>query len=95
MGPRGLFVVIDHGSGVTSLYAHLASYDVKVGDRVNAGQRIGEVGRTGIRKSGSHLHFGLFQNGDVLDPLDHLAAYVVPLALTRRGQASLTQLYPR
>jgi murein DD-endopeptidase MepM/ murein hydrolase activator NlpD len=95
MGPRGLFVVIDHGSGVTSLYAHLASYDVKVGDRVNAGQRIGEVGRTGIRKSRAHLHFGLFQHGEVLDPLDHLAAYVFPPALTRRRQASLTQPYPR
>lgn len=96
MGPRGLFVVIDHGSGVTSLYAHLASYDVKVGDRVNAGQQIGEVGRTGIRQSHSHLHFGLFQNGEVLDPLDHLAAYVFPPALTRRGQAqALTPPPPR
>jgi murein DD-endopeptidase MepM/ murein hydrolase activator NlpD len=91
MGPRGLFVVIDHGSGVTSLYAHLASYDIKVGDRVHAGQRIGEVGRTGIRRSDSHLHLGLFQNGEVLDPLEHLAAYVFPSALTKHGPAELSK----
>jgi murein DD-endopeptidase MepM/ murein hydrolase activator NlpD len=91
MGPRGLFVQIDHGDGVTSLYAHLARYDVKVGDRVGAGQRIGEVGRTGIRKSRAHLHFGLFQHGEVLDPLDHLAAYVFPSALTKHGPAELAK----
>jgi murein DD-endopeptidase MepM/ murein hydrolase activator NlpD len=91
MGPRGLFVEVDHGNGVVSLYAHLASYDVKVGDQVRAGQRLGEVGRTGIRDSGPHLHFGLFQNGKVLDPLDHLAAYVFPPKLTQRGHADLAK----
>ena len=90
MGPRGLFVEVDHGSGVVSLYAHLASYDVKVGDRVEAGQRLGEVGRTGVRESGPHLHFGLFRNGNVLDPLEYLAAYVFPPKLTKRGQADLS-----
>jgi murein DD-endopeptidase MepM/ murein hydrolase activator NlpD len=89
MGPRGLFVEIDHGNGVVSLYAHLGRYDVKVGDQVQASQRIGEVGRTGIRESAPHLHFGLFQNGVVLDPLDHLGAYVFPPNLTRRGHAGL------
>jgi murein DD-endopeptidase MepM/ murein hydrolase activator NlpD len=89
MGPRGLFVEIDHGSGVVSLYAHLGSYDVQVGDRIDAGQRLGEVGRTGVRDSGPHLHFGLFQDGKVLDPLEHLAAYVFPPTLTKRGHAEL------
>jgi len=56
------------GNGVVSLYAHLASYDVQVGDRIEAGERLGEVGHTGIRDSGAHLHFGLFQDGKVLDP---------------------------
>ena len=91
LGPRGLFVEVDHGNGVVSLYAHLASYDVKVGDQVTAGQRLGEVGRTGIRDSGPHLHFGLFQNGKVLNPLDHLAAYVFPPKLTKRGHADLAK----
>jgi len=95
MGPRGLFVEVDHGHGVVSLYAHLASYDVKVGDRVEAGQRLGEVGRTGIRDSGPHLHFGMFQNGEVLDPLEHLAAFVFPPKLTKRGHADLAKQHRR
>ena len=95
MGPRGLFIEVDHGNGVVSLYAHLGSYDVQVGDRVKAGQRLGEVGRTGIRDSGAHLHFGMFQNGEVLDPLDHLAAYVFPPKLTKRGHADLAKQHRR
>lgn len=89
MGPKGLFVEIDHGDGVTSLYAHLERYDVGIGDEVLAGQLIGLVGDTGVRDSGAHLHLGLFQYGVVLDPLAHLAAYVFPPNFTRRGQASL------
>jgi hypothetical protein len=91
MGPRGLYVEIDHGQGVVSLYAHLASYEVNVGDEVEAGQRLGEVGRTGVRDSGPHLHFGLFRNGGVLDPLQHLAAYVFPPELTKRGRAQIAR----
>jgi hypothetical protein len=91
MGPRGLFVMVDHGNGVVSLYSHLASYDVKVGDHVEAGERLGEVGRTGIHDSAAHLHFGLFHQGKVLDPLDHLAAYVFPPDLTKRGHAHLAR----
>jgi hypothetical protein len=91
MGPRGIFVEVDHGNGVISLYAHLASYGVQIGDRIEAGQRLGEVGRTGIKDSGAHLHFGLFQDGEVLDPLEYLAAYVFPPNLTERGHAELTK----
>jgi murein DD-endopeptidase MepM/ murein hydrolase activator NlpD len=91
MGPRGLFVQVDHGNGVVSLYAHLASYDVQMGDRIEAGQRLGEVGRTGVKDSGPHLHFGLFQDGKVLDPLEYLAEYVFPPMLTKRGHAGLTK----
>jgi murein DD-endopeptidase MepM/ murein hydrolase activator NlpD len=90
-----LFVEIDHGHGVVSLYAHLASYDVKVGDQVKAGQRLGEVGRTGVRDSGAHLHFGLFHDAEVLDPLEHLAAYVFPPKLTKRGHAELAKQHGR
>jgi hypothetical protein len=90
MGPRGLFVELDHGNGVVSLYSHLASYDVQVGDAIEAGERLGEVGRTGIRDSAPHLHFGLFQHGAVLDPLEHLAAYVFAPTLTKRGRAELS-----
>jgi murein DD-endopeptidase MepM/ murein hydrolase activator NlpD len=91
MGPRGLFVTVDHGDGVVSLYSHLASYDVQVGDQVEAGERLGEVGRTGIRDSAPHLHFGLFREGKVLNPLDHLSAYVFAPDLTKRGHADLAK----
>jgi murein DD-endopeptidase MepM/ murein hydrolase activator NlpD len=91
MGPRGLFIEVDHGNGVVSLYSHLASYDVRVGDQVGAGQRLGEVGLSGIRDSGAHLHFGLFHDGEVLDPLQYLAAYVFPPTLTKRGSAELAR----
>jgi hypothetical protein len=93
MGPRGLFVEVDHGNGVVSLYAHLASYEVKIGDRVEAGQRLGAVGRTGIRDSGPHLHFGLFEDGEVRDPLVYLAAYLFPPKLTKRGDADLASAH--
>lgn len=95
MGPRGLFVEVDHGNGVVSLYAHLARYDVQIGDRIEAGQRLGEVGRTGIKDSGAHLHFGLFQDGEVLDPLEYLAAYVFPPKLTKRGHVELAKQHRR
>lgn len=95
MGPRGLFVEVDHGNGVVSLYAHLERYDVRVGQRVEAGQKLGEVGGTGVRDSGPHLHFGLFRHGEVLDPLDHLAAYVFPPRLTQRGHAELSTKHHR
>ena len=95
MGPRGLFIEVDHGNGVVSLYSHLASYDVQVGDRVDAGERLGEVGRSGIRDSGPHLHFGLFHHGKVLDPLEYLGAYVFPPALTKRGRAELAHAAKR
>ena len=87
---RGLFVEIDHGKGVVSLYAHLESYDVQIGQEIEAGQQLGVVGRTGVHDSAPHLHFGLFKDGEVLNPLDHLAAYVFPPELTRRGQAHLS-----
>ncbi|PRX97375.1 M23 family metallopeptidase [Allonocardiopsis opalescens] len=52
----GRYIVIDHGDGWTSLYAHLASFNVSVGQRVTVGQRIGSVGSTG-GSTGPHLHY--------------------------------------
>jgi murein DD-endopeptidase MepM/ murein hydrolase activator NlpD len=66
---------------------------VKIGERVEAGQRLGAVGRTGIRDSGPHLHFGLFENGEVRDPLVYLAAYLFPPKLTKRGGAELASAH--
>ncbi|MEH6422103.1 M23 family metallopeptidase, partial [Pseudomonas sp. CGJS7] len=60
----GKYVVIDHGSGWTTLYAHLNSFSVAVGDRVALGQGIGTVGNTGT-SFGAHLHHEQLLNGDL------------------------------
>jgi hypothetical protein len=63
----GNFVIIDHGLGVFSMYAHLSAFRVKRGDLVQAGQVMGEVGKTG-RVTGPHLHFGFSVLGVAADP---------------------------
>jgi len=55
-GGYGLMVIIDHGNGIQSLYAHMSKVRVSVGDYVSQGQQIGDMGSTG-RSTGPHLHF--------------------------------------
>jgi murein DD-endopeptidase MepM/ murein hydrolase activator NlpD len=64
---NGNVVILDHGLGVTTLYAHLAMFRVIEGQPVHRGDVIGIVGRTG-RVTGPHLHFGLNVRGVGLDP---------------------------
>jgi len=65
---NGNTVVIDHGQGLTSLYCHLSRFaDLKVGDQVEAGQLIGEVGTTG-RSTGPHLHWTMSLNTARVNP---------------------------
>ncbi len=64
-------VMIDHGNGSTTLYAHLSVVQVSVGQRVNRGDVIGQMGSTG-RSTGVHLHFEIRQGGVLLDPLNYL-----------------------
>src|SRR5262249_60057618 len=52
----GNSVIVDHGLGLQTLYAHLSSIDVKVGDKVTRGQELGRTGATGLA-IGDHLHF--------------------------------------
>ncbi len=67
----GYHVVIDHGNGYQTLYAHLSQISVVVGQSVARGASIGEMGSTG-RSTGKHLHFEIIQNGARVTPFDYL-----------------------
>lgn len=69
---RGNATMIDHGWGVYTGYMHQSEILVKAGDRVEAGQVIGKVGRTGLRVTGPHLHFEVLVGGVQVEPLDWL-----------------------
>ena len=60
-------VMVDHGHGLQSLYAHLSSLSVDVGQRLHAGEKLGEIGATG-RVTGPHLHLGLYWFKTAVDP---------------------------
>ena len=64
----GIYVLIDHGGGYSSLYAHMSVRYVNVGDTVQKGQMIGRVGNTGNSR-GAHLHFEVRYYGEKQDPL--------------------------
>jgi len=69
LGIYGNCVIIDHGLGVQSLYGHLMSFDVKVGDPVTRGQVIGRSDSTGLA-GGDHLHFTLLVGGRMVTPVE-------------------------
>jgi murein DD-endopeptidase MepM/ murein hydrolase activator NlpD len=69
LGIYGNCVVIDHGMGVQSLYAHLSSVTVEAGDRVNRGETIGRSGSTGLA-GGDHLHFAVLVAGRPVNPAE-------------------------
>lgn len=64
---NGNLIILDHGYQLMSIYAHLDSMNVKVGDKVKQGDLIGKVGTTG-RSTGPHLHWGLYWRNMALDP---------------------------
>jgi murein DD-endopeptidase MepM/ murein hydrolase activator NlpD len=72
-GWAGTYVTVRHGDGTTSLYAHLSTATVRVGEKVSAGQVVGRVGMTG-RTFGPHLHFEVYpagvEPGDVYRAVD-------------------------
>lgn len=64
-------IIVDHGNGYATLYAHLSVVRVAVGQSVNKGDVIGDMGSTG-RSTGTHLHFEVRQSGALLSPLQFL-----------------------
>ena len=69
LGIYGNCVIIDHGMGVQSLYAHLSSIEVPVGSMVDKAQELGKSGETGMA-GGDHLHFTMLVNGQMVNPLE-------------------------
>lgn len=71
----GNYVVIDHGGGVTTLYAHLSYVKVSEGEMVSQGTVLGVTGSTGA-STGPHLHYEVRINGVYQNPLDYLSGYI-------------------
>lgn len=67
----GKYVIVDHGNGLQTYYAHCSSLAVSTGDKVYQGQVVGYVGATG-RASGNHCHFQVKINGTTVNPLSYL-----------------------
>lgn len=72
----GNYIVVNHGNGYATLYAHLSSRLVSAGDEVSQGDVIGLVGSTGD-STGPHLHFEIRENGTCINPLDYFSGYVI------------------
>ena len=82
-GIYGLTVVLDHGQGIASLYGHLSSIDVKVGDTVKQGDIIGHSGQTGLA-GGDHLHFSILVQGVFVNPEEWWDPHWIQDNITRK-----------
>lgn len=72
----GYYVVINHGGGVATLYAHMSKMAVSRGQKVSQGAVIGYVGSTGY-STGPHLHFEIIKNGNYVDPISQYPGFKV------------------
>jgi murein DD-endopeptidase MepM/ murein hydrolase activator NlpD len=69
---KGKAILIDHGWGVFSGYWHMSEFDVSVGDFVQSGDLLGQIGNTG-RSAGPHLHFEIDISGTPVNPMSWLS----------------------
>jgi murein DD-endopeptidase MepM/ murein hydrolase activator NlpD len=69
LGIYGQVIIVDHGLGLQSLYAHLSQIQVQKGDTVAKGQILGRTGTTGLA-GGDHLHFGMLVSGVPVNPVE-------------------------
>jgi murein DD-endopeptidase MepM/ murein hydrolase activator NlpD len=83
LGIYGQCVIIDHGMGVQSLYAHLSAIETKVGETVEKAQRIGRSGMTGLA-GGDHLHFTMLVNGQMVNPIEWWDAHWIEDRILRK-----------
>jgi len=93
LGIYGNTIIVDHGYGLLSLYAHLSSIEVKVGDTVTMGQPLGKSGTTGLA-GGDHLHFSLILHGEQVNPTEWWDPFWVKTRIKDKlGLPSLTKAF--
>ena len=73
----GIMVVIDHGRGYKTVYAHLSKKIVKIGQKIKRGDKIGYMGATGLAV-GTHLHYEVFKNGIHVNPIHYFFGDLTP-----------------
>jgi murein DD-endopeptidase MepM/ murein hydrolase activator NlpD len=91
-GPLGIYgncIILDHGMGVQSLYGHLSSIAVKVGDTVEKEHEMGKSGMTGLA-GGDHLHFTMLVNGQMVNPVEWWDAHWIQDRILRKLREAST-----
>jgi murein DD-endopeptidase MepM/ murein hydrolase activator NlpD len=87
LGIYGNAVIVDHGLGLQSLYAHLSTIDVAPGVMVEKDQAIGRSGTTGLA-GGDHLHFTMLLNGQMINPVEWWDAHWIEDRILRKLRAA-------
>ena len=76
-GGYGNHIIIDHGFGYKSHYAHLSKFETRIGKKVKRGELIGRVGSTG-KSTAPHLHYEVIKNGNKIDPINFFFTDITP-----------------